>query len=236
MTVSRGAYVGLAVGAFIGAILCRRYLPLSKVFAGAFVAVGIVTAAVIIAVIADPQIGGVLSDRLFGTARSIDGFEASSGRTGIWSDAFAQMLRSPLTLLTGFGWNAYSVMPLHFAPHNHYLGLYFELGLIGLVAFVLIQRYTILTALRSLASAEGAMANHLLAFVFGMLCLSVTIFFADLFKPWPYVWMYVGMIMRTVVDLRQTRTAEAEVPAMPPPQAFPGRLGRPIGATRFVRT
>jgi O-antigen ligase len=235
-TVSRGAYVGLIVGSLIGAFLCRRYLPLSKVFAGAFVAVGIVTAAVVIAVIADPQIGGVLTDRVFGTARSMDGFEASSGRTGIWADALGQMLRSPLSLLTGFGWNAYSAMPLHFAPHNHYLGVYFELGLIGLAAFVLIQRYTILTALRAVASAEGVMAHHLLAFVFGMLCLSVTIFFADLFKPWPYIWMYVGMVMRAVVDLRETRAAESEVPALPPLQAFPGRFGRPIGATRVLRT
>jgi hypothetical protein len=237
MTVSRGAYVGLAVGTLIGAFLCRRYLPLSKLVAGGLVATVIVGLAVLVVVISDPQMGAILSERLVGTSRSVDAFEASSGRTNIWWAAFSHMLASPTTLITGFGWNAYSVMPLHFAPHNHYLGLYFELGLVGLLLFVLIQRYVIVTALRSLPAAEGEMRNQFIAFVFGILCLSVSIFFADLFKPWPYIWMYVGMIMRGVVDLRQTREAEAALPATPPPEASPGRFGRPISAaTRLART
>jgi hypothetical protein len=235
MTISRGAYVGLAVGTLVGAFLCRRYLPLSKLFAGGFVAVVIIGMVVGAVVLADPQMGGALAERL-GMSRSVDGFEVSSGRTWIWATALGHMLAAPLTLLTGFGWNAYSVMPMHFAPHNHYLGLYFELGLFGLLCFILIIRYVTVTALRSAATADGEMRNHFIAFVFGMLCLSVTIFFADVFKPWPYIWMYVGMVMRAAIDLRLTRAAEDELPAMPPIQAFPGRFARPIGATRFVRT
>lgn len=237
MTVSRGAYVGLAIGTLIGAFLCRRYLPLSKLFAGGLVAMVIVGLAVTVVVISDPQMGAILSERLLGTSRSVDVFEASSGRSNIWWAAFSHMLAAPTTLITGFGWNAYSVMPFHFAPHNHYLGLYFELGLVGLLLFVMIQRYVIVTALRSIPDAEGEMRNQFIAFVFGLLCLSVSIFFADLFKPWPYIWMYVGMVMRAVVDLRQTREAEAALPATPPPEAFPGRFGRPVGAAaRFART
>ena len=59
--------------------------------------------------------------------------EASSGRTEIWLNLLATMFASPITFITGFGWDVYWSMPFRFSPHNHYLALWFNLGLVGLV-------------------------------------------------------------------------------------------------------
>jgi len=57
------------------------------------------------------------------------------------------------------------------------------------------------TTARSAASiASPELRRYLIAFVFGMLALAVALFFANLTKPWAYIWMYVGMTSRAAVD------------------------------------
>jgi hypothetical protein len=54
---------------------------------------------------------------------------------------------------------------------------------------------------------------HLLAFTFGMLSLSVAIFFSDVFDPWSYIWLYCGLMLRIAVLVREG--AEEQVGAHP---------------------
>jgi hypothetical protein len=56
----------------------------------------------------------------------------------IWSTALKVMMQQPWSFLTGFGFDVYSTMGFEYAPHNAYLGMLFNLGLPGLVAFLLI--------------------------------------------------------------------------------------------------
>ena len=112
------------------------------------------------------------------------------------------MARTPLTLLTGFGWDVYYVMPFRYAPHNHYLGTYFDLGIPGLGLFVYLMVRLVNTARSVVPLADEQTRPLMLAFVFGMLSLAISIVFADLFEPWSYIWLYVGAMMRIAVLVR----------------------------------
>lgn len=203
LTVSRGAFVGLFLGTAWAAFMLRRYVPVQKfVVWGALAVVAIVFVG-LIAGLVDAQIGNTIAERLFGQSKSIDMSEASSGRTQIWGELLERMTRTPLTLLTGFGWDVYYVMPFRYAPHNHYLGTYFDLGIPGLTLFVLLMSRIIRTARSVVALADEETRPHVLAFVFGMFALLISIVFADLFDPWSYIWLYVGAMMRIAVLVRE---------------------------------
>ncbi len=55
--------------------------------------------------------------------------DVSSGRSDIWGRGLEAMMNSPVSLITGFGWDTWSVMGFNIVAHNHYLSLWFELGL-----------------------------------------------------------------------------------------------------------
>jgi O-antigen ligase len=217
MTVSRGAFVGLAVGGVFAAIICRRYVPIER-FVMLWIGLAVVALlGALIASLMDPQIASVLSERLLGTSRSIDMTEASSGRTAIWAEALERMLQTPSSFLIGLGWNSYYVMPFRYAPHNYYLGLGFDLGIfaVGLVVFILAR--CVLEAFRAVERAPAELRAQLLAFVFGIFCLGITIIFADLFKPWAYIWLYVGTILKGA-SLVHEGLARSVVPKAAPEQ------------------
>ena len=202
LTVSRGAFVGLFVGTVWGAFMLRRYVPVQKfVVWGAMALVGVILV-MLIAGLVDQQIGSVIAERMFGQSKSIDMSEASSGRTQIWAELLERMSRTPLTFITGFGWDVYFVMPFRYAPHNHYLGTYFDLGIPGLGLFVYIMSRILKTARSIVSLADDETRPHVLAFIFGMLALLISIVFADLFDPWSYIWLYVGAMMRIAVIVR----------------------------------
>jgi O-antigen ligase len=202
LTVSRGAFVGLFVGTAWAAFMLRRYVSVQRfVVWGAIAVVGVIFVG-LIAGLVDQQIGNVIGERLFGQSKSIDMSEASSGRTQIWMELLDRMVRTPITLLTGFGWDVYYVMPFRYAPHNHYLGTYFDLGIPGVVLFVALMSRIVGTVRRVVGLADDETRPHVLAFVFGMLALLISIVFADLFDPWSYIWLYVGAMLRIAVLVR----------------------------------
>jgi O-antigen ligase len=211
MTVSRGAFVAAALGTMWTLYMCRRYLPVALVLrAGALgaLSVGVV---LLVVVLLEPHIGATLSDRLLGQSTSMDVDEVSSGRTQIWSAAVGMMMRTPITLFTGFGWDTYAVMPFHFATHNHYLSLWFELGIPGVAALVFILAYVIVIARRALDTAGEDLRPHLIAFICGMLSLSIALMFGNMVNPWPYVWIYIGIGTRVAMLAREPE--RPEVPA-----------------------
>jgi O-antigen ligase len=235
MTVSRGAFVGLFVGGIGAMWLCRRYVPLRRFAVGGFIALFLAVLAVVIAGIVNPSVSDLITHRLLGTAQTVDAGEMSSGRTAIWAALLRRMAQTPTTFITGFGWDVYSTMPFRYIPHNQYLSLWFELGLTGMLSLIFIQARTLLETLRTIAVTEDrAIQAQLLAFVFGFMMVAVAIFFVNLITPWPYVWLYVGVILK-MCSLLQTNAERsftplrvAEAPRRPVARPVHGAFPRPV--------
>jgi hypothetical protein len=58
----------------------------------------------------------------------------------------------------------------------------------------------------------------MLAYVFGMTSMSIAVMFSNLYTPKPYLWMYIGLIMRGAVFVFDSAAATAQktAPAVPP--------------------
>jgi O-antigen ligase len=199
LTVSRGAFVGVAVGYGAALWLCRRYLPTPRVVGWVLVGLASLAVSAALAVTLMPDFWQVLMERFFNQSMAVSAATASSGRTFLWLRTLHGMMDHPITFVTGYGWRTYELWYV-LITHNFYLDQWFNLGLIGLLAFVTILYQTITTARRAVAVAEASLRPYLIAFVFGMLGLAVAVFFVNLERPWDYVWMYVGLTMSAAVD------------------------------------
>ena len=228
LTVSRGAYVGVVLGYGAAVWLCRRHLPTSRVFAWTLIGSTCVVVAAGLAVVLLPEFSQVITERIFNQSMAGSISVASSGRTTIWITAISTMMAHPITLLTGYGYGVYETMFV-LITHNYYLDQWFGLGLIGLFSLLTIQYQTVTTALRAIATGAGPLRPYMIALVFGMLGLAVSIFFDNLDKPWSYVWIYVGFSLRAAAEI----TEKAEKQAVKSPAgAAPG----PVGSRSPVRT
>ena len=236
LTISRAAYVGVIVGYGAAVWLCRRHLPTSRVVTWTLLGFTCVVLAVGVAALLMPGFWEVISDRLFNQSMATSMSVASSGRTTIWSTAISTMMSHPLTLLTGFGFRVYDTMFV-LVTHNYYLDQWFGLGLIGLFAFVTIQYQVVATGVRSIAAASAPLRPYMISLVFGMLGLSVCIFFGNLYNPWSYVWIYVGLSVRAAADMVDKAEKDALKSAARAPLKPVGSraaVGARAGARRVV--
>lgn len=211
LTVSRGAFVALAIGYPIAVFMCRRHLPLSRVLAWGAMAAATAVVALGIASVAVPQVGDLIVSRLLGAAGSVDLASASQGRTDIWLTALYEMMAQPITMLSGFGWNIYDSRFLY-ATHNQYLDQWFDLGIVGVGAFVIILLHSVRTARAAIDAATSESRPYMMALVFGIVALAVNVFFTNLNKPWPYIWLYLGISMRIAVEILSRAKLQAAVP------------------------
>lgn len=197
MAVSRGAIVGLAIGAVGGAYFLRKLIPARMLVSGA--AATVVVAGVFVAVAFVMGQGELLVERFKLFAGS--GYDASSGRTVIWGNAIASMMEKPITFITGYGWHAYETsLDFHFATHNEYLNILYNLGAVGLGLFLLSLLNAFVIARTAIANADAATRPFLFAFVFGFLSLLVTLVFSELYSTWLFAWAFVGISMRIAVS------------------------------------
>jgi hypothetical protein len=228
LTVSRGAFVALLVGYPWAAFLCRRLISPGRIASWAVAGFAVAILAVAVVSLVEPQVAGAVTDRLFGSS-SVGVSEVSSGRTDIWARAIGTMMSNPVTLVSGFGWNVYATMPFVFATHNTYLDQWFNLGLLGIAVYVVLQWQAVTIAKRTAALAAPPMRQYLIALVFGMLALAVAVFFATLTTSMPYIWMYVGLIMRGAVFVLDKAKQVSEVPRPAAgPRVAPGLRGPPL--------
>ena len=229
MTASRGGFVGLAMSCAVGAYLYRHLISYSRIAGWVFAAM-----ILLVLVVTFSPYGNLLAERMMGTG-SIDASTASSGRSDIWTTALAAMVDHPLTFITGYGWNVYSSMPFQFATHNHYLHLWFNLGLLGLACGSYLLLSGIARARRASLQAAPPYRGHLIAFVLGTVAVGTAVFFVDLHQPWYYFWMYAGVVMRLVLLVQRqpakvpvTRTAGATL-RPPAPRRDPYGWAQPQG-------
>jgi O-antigen ligase len=101
------------------------------------------------------------------------------------------------------------VMGFFYGTHNHYLWLWFELGIVGLASYLMLIGQLLSTARRAAEIASDEAARYLIAFVFGIIGVSVAMFFTQLFKPWIYIWIYIGVTMRMAVIAIETAQANS---------------------------
>jgi len=229
MTASRGALVALVLGSLWAAYLCRRYLSFRTAFKWGS-AIFAITA--VVALVAGRTYLEAYIQRFTGVSLA-SAADMSSGRSDIWARALVAMMRSPLSFITGFGWNAWSVMGFYFVAHNHYLWLWFELGIVGVVCFLVILGQLVTTALTTAAVADSTDRDFLVAFVFSFLILGIGIFFVLLTKPWVYLWSFYGLAMRYTVNVRNARHTNLNLHSAKTSSQTVGRLNAP---TRPART
>jgi hypothetical protein len=207
MTASRGGFVGILIACAIGAYLYRQLISYSR---SAGWVLGSIAALVL--VMSFSEYGGLLTERVLGQSTSIDATTASSGRTEIWANLLMTMLHKPITFITGYGWDVYWAFPFRFSPHNHYLALWFNLGLVGLISGCYLLFSAIGRARRASFKALPPVRGQLIAFVLGGIAICGAVFFVDLQTPWSYFWMYAGVAMRLVTCV-EASPALAPVPA-----------------------
>jgi len=211
MTASRGGFVGLAMMCAVGAYLYRHLISYGRISGWVFGSL-----ILLVLIVSFSQYGNLLAERMIGTG-SIDAGTASSGRSDIWAGALAVMFQHPISFITGFGWDAYSVMPFQYSPHNHYLALWFNLGLVGLFFGSYLLFSAIGRARRASLHAAPPMRGQLIAFVLGCVGVATAVFFVDLHKPWFYFWMYGGVVMRMVLCVEKSPVVETTVPRLKRP-------------------
>jgi O-antigen ligase len=184
-------------GSALGFVFLRRFIHVRIMLLALAGLMAFVLVSIFVAYITG--YGELLYDRFIGQSVG-GGYEISSGRTAIWATALAKMFEAPVALVTGYGWNAYAAFrDFGYAPHNSYLGIYFELGVIGLILVLLSYANILRIARQALASAMSDRFSFLVAFIFGFLAALVAIFFVELHAPWLFIWAYAGISLRLAI-------------------------------------
>jgi O-antigen ligase len=200
LTGSRGGFVGVTLGVAFGSYICRSLISWRR---AAMLAATLTAVAVPILVLVSLKFSGVLQQRV--VEMFMNPGTSSDERTYIWIPILNKMMANPAALITGFGWGSYfAVTGFTFATHNHYLLLWFELGVIGLGSHLMLIGLLVATARRAAAIASDDTARYLIAFIYGILAMSFAVTFSLLFKPWLYIWIYIGITMRMAVIAMQT--------------------------------
>jgi O-antigen ligase len=215
MTVSRGAFVATMVATIGGVWLFRRFMPARKL--AMWAAGGLIAAVFVGALVTALGFDDLIIHRITQGSHS-DLTATSSGRTEIWGTVLGVMFRTPLTLLTGFGWEAYSTFPFKWNTHNHYLLQFFNLGLTGLVCTVLLFVVVVRTANKAATYARPDIRVVLISFGIATFAVATAVFFVNLFVPWIYYWSYAGIVMRLAMNALEPQAYAPAAVSAPVPR------------------
>jgi O-antigen ligase len=231
MTVSRGAMVAILIAYPLAAYNLRRYVSARQVLycVGGLVILGAIGFALI-----GSHFVTLFLERVVTESGASDVGALSSGRSDIWLRAIEKMMAYPVTLITGFGWNVYDTMGFFFATHNYYLQLWFELGLVGLVSFLLLAWRTLATVRASVDRAPTQARGPLMAFVFGFGAFLISLFFGGAGAQWPYVWVLAGASLRMAICALDLSASRERDMARGPGRALAGAADGYHGAPRVV--
>jgi O-antigen ligase len=215
MTVSRGAFVATVFATLLGMWLFRRFMPGRKLMRWlAWGSAGAVLAGVLVMSLG---FGDLIYQRVVEGANA-DLSTTSSGRTAIWESVLTVMFDKPLSLLSGFGWESYATFPFRWATHNHYLQLFFNLGVIGLVSSVLLFVIPVRTVNAAATYARADVRPVLIAFGMGTIAVATAVFFVNLYSPWLYYWSYAGIVMRLAANALEPQVYAPAAVAAPAPR------------------
>jgi O-antigen ligase len=209
VTASRGAMLAVLIAYPWAAYSFRRYISTRQIL---FCVGGLGIAGAVSVAVVGPHFVTLFLERVVTESGAADVVAFSSGRSDIWLRAVAKMMAYPITLFTGFGWNAYGTFGFHFATHNYYLELWFELGVIGLLCFVILAWRTLATVRASVDRAPIQARGPLIAFVFGFGAYLISLCFSSAAQPWPYVYALAGVCLRMAVSARDRAASDEREP------------------------
>jgi O-antigen ligase len=110
------------------------------------------------------------------------------------------MLENPTSFVTGYGWQAYENANFRYATHNRYLNLLYNLGLVGLFLFLLTAANMLKHLRHAIASADNETRPFLIAVIFGLSAVLVSMLTGDIFNPWIFIWAFCGVAMRIAAE------------------------------------
>ena len=198
-TVSRGSYVGLAVGGLFSLYLVRNHVRKASFVKGSIAVLVVVALVAVMVAILNPE--GLVKKFDF-TGMDLDGI--SSGRLDMWRRLLTKMSYWPLSFVFGYGWNAYlPLIGIYGDPHSTYLLFWFNLGLVGLGLYSFIVIWIIRYAVTSLRFITEKLKPLVIGFIIGFLALHIALFFVSLYTPWLFIWALIGTILRIIVDDRR---------------------------------
>jgi len=208
LTVSRGSYVGLAIGGVWALYLARHHVSRSAVVKGGLAVFMLIL--IVAAVIAYQNPEGFL-DKINVAGKTLD--TASSGRIDFWRQSLTMMSYWPMSFISGYGWNAYTTLFVGYGdPHNTYLNYLFNLGAIGLSLYLFIVVWIVQYAVGSLNSVSNDGKPLVIGFLMGFLSLHIALFFVGLYAPWLFIWAITGAALRLVVEDRRRLDAKGSSP------------------------
>ncbi len=92
----------------------------------------------------------------------------SSGRTTIWANAIEKLMQNPI-LGKGFGANKYFRRQLEHGTHNGYLSIWYDTGILGLLAFLAANAAAAWCAFTAILNARDVETSNLARLVLGVL-------------------------------------------------------------------
>ncbi len=218
-TVSRSSYTALIAGALFAIWWLRDGIDIRRVmrWGSALVLAGMAVAAIFAQQVIMQFEERILWNTVYGDADQI-----TSGRAWLWATALDFQMARPWTLLSGVGWDSFTIFH-RFSAHNAYINYLFNLGLIGLSLFlaliISILRYGKKGFLAARSFEERVILAGFVAAWFGM---AVVMMGGTFNKPWLFVWAYSGLCMRVVYAALRERVGAPDTVSM---RSVPG-LGR----------
>lgn len=203
-TGSRGAYVSIILGSVAATVYLRRYLSGQMIMRGAAIGFVLISLAALAVLVFQAQVFEEVASK----SQSGDVVQASSGRTAIWGAAFALMNEWPLSWIVGFGWNGFASSGIWKAAHSVYVNTLYELGIIGLTLQIWLFLAVLRRARAAIGDAPEDVRRVLVAYVFGLLPLLVTMAFVEIPRPQSLFWMTSGLVF----GIAATRHALAAEP------------------------
>jgi O-antigen ligase len=195
-TGSRGTYVAILAAIVLGGKFISPYFDRRAVRRA-----GIQLAVVLVLIAGGVAVMNLdLAEQRLEQSTSTDMDELSSGRTSIWRATVLVQAEKPTTFLYGVGWNSHDNSGVWKSAHNTYLLLLYELGIVGLVMFLVLLAATVRQVRILIKRTQDKERILMSGVAFGFLGVIVAIIFLDLYTPWFYIWSFLGMSLRIAYE------------------------------------
>ena len=211
-TGSRGTYVAMLAAVVIGVKFISPFFDRRAIRR-----VGLQMAAVLLLITVSVALTNLeLVERRLEQSTSTNMDELSSGRSAIWTATVLVQAENPYTFIYGNGWNSHEHSGIWKSAHNTYLLILYELGIIGLVLFIVLLGSVVWQVRVLVMRTEGKERTLMSGLAFGFFGVIVAIMFLDLYSPWFYIWSFLGMSLRIAYEKdREYQAENAESVPMP---------------------
>lgn len=180
LTGSRGAFLAIILSFIITMWILRKNIRVKKAIT-MFVSLGVLTILIYLILPSD------LFERLFQLSSYTDDFVRYGSRTDIWLNIYNNILPDLPFLGYGSGNSQYILFNFYNelkATHNTYLTFVIDLGIFGIVLFLMFLYQMFILAWKS----------KKMSLIFGFISIAIVIFFLDSF-PKKYFWNIMFIII-----------------------------------------